>query len=126
MKRPFAFPQSHKLKSRTVISNLFLSGESIFSYPIKCQYIFSPLLDSGVAFKASVSVPKKIFKKAVDRNRIKRQLREAIRLNQHFIPIKEGYVLQFIFIFIGKEIMESQQIDLAVRSIFSKLISHEP
>ncbi len=77
---------------------------------------------NGVAFKAGVSVPKKIFKKAVDRNKIKRQLREAIRLNQHLILEKDGHLLQFILIFVGKDILESQQIDRAVRSIFSKLV----
>lgn len=72
-------------------------------------------------FQAAVSVPKKIFKRAIDRNRLKRHLREAIRLNQDSIPKRENEILRFILIYSTKEVLSGQQIHKAVRSLFDKL-----
>jgi ribonuclease P protein component len=75
------FPKSERLKSKKDISALFQSGESLFSYPIKWVYRIEPL-DSNVRVNAGVSVSKRRWKRAVDRNRIKRKLREVYRLNK--------------------------------------------
>jgi len=85
-------------------------------------YLSRPSQSGQPPFRAAVSVPKKLFKKAVDRNHIKRQLREAIRLNQQLIPIKEDRILNFMLIFIGKDLTGSQQIQTAVRFLFNKLV----
>jgi ribonuclease P protein component len=51
-----------------------------------------------------VSVSKKYFKKAVDRNRIKRQLREVYRTHKHLLQIQDQYAVQVLgILYIGKE-----------------------
>jgi ribonuclease P protein component len=125
VRRPFAFPKSNKLKSVTTITRLFEAGTSEFVYPIKLVFLKEKNELHFETFKAGVSVPKKLFKKAVDRNTIKRRLREAIRFHQQ--PIYQYCIDQtchynMMLIYVGKEIMTGQQIDKAVRSLFEKLI----
>lgn len=77
----YSFPASQKLKSRKVIGQLFESGKHIKSYPIRAVYAvseFNPEYHSSHV-QMGISVPKRSFKSAVDRNRIKRQVREAYR-----------------------------------------------
>ncbi len=71
--------RSSSLKSRSVIQSIFKERNGFIQYPIRVSYIKQPL---KLGVKIVFSVPKKRFKKAPDRNRIKRQLREAYRLNQ--------------------------------------------
>lgn len=75
------FPKNEKLCGEIRIGRLFAEGEAFIAYPLRIVYKFSDeLQDSGV--KILISVPKKKIKKAVQRNRIKRQIREAYRLNK--------------------------------------------
>jgi len=79
-----SFPASQKLKSRKVIGQLFESGKHTKAYPIKVIYAVSEydLKFHAAYVQMGISVPKRSFKSAVDRNRIKRQVREAYRM-QH-------------------------------------------
>jgi len=72
-----SYPKKEKLKSEKLISKLFLEGKSVSAYPLRMVYL-KTTFDEAVKIKAGVSVSKRNFKKAVDRNRIKRLLREAI------------------------------------------------
>ena len=75
------FPKKEKLCGEIRIGRLFAEGEAFIAYPLRVVYKFSEEReDSGV--KILISVPKKKIKKAVHRNRIKRQIREAYRLNK--------------------------------------------
>ncbi|MBK9551763.1 MAG: ribonuclease P protein component [Saprospiraceae bacterium] len=124
MKRTFALPRDNKLKSIVTISELFNEGKSQFTYPIKMVYSIKPPSGQLLSFKVAVSVPKKLFKKAVDRNTLKRRLRESVRLNQaslNEICQSANISLDFMLIFVGKEMTDYQQIDKAVRSLFEKL-----
>ncbi|MBK9398840.1 MAG: ribonuclease P protein component [Saprospiraceae bacterium] len=124
MKRTFALPRDNKLKSIVTISELFNEGKSQFTYPIKMVYSIKPPSGRLLSFKVAVSVPKKLFKKAVDRNTLKRRLRESVRLNQaslNEICQSANISLDFMLIFVGKEMTDYQQIDKAVRSLFEKL-----
>jgi len=75
-----SFKKEERLTSKMTISSLFQSGKPVISYPLKILY---QRADSG-HYPASVAivVPKKLFKKAADRNQIKRRIREAYRLNK--------------------------------------------
>lgn len=104
-----SFKKPEKLKSQKLIETLFSEGKSVAVYPIRLVYLATPL-DDKVQVKAGVSVSKRHFKKAVDRNRIKRLMREAYRLNKsryiHNIPNQYA----FMFLYVGKTLPDYKTI----------------
>ena len=76
------FPKSEKLTSKTQITALFKQKRTAFSYPFKIASIPSTSESDSEMPKVLISVPKRAFKFAVDRNRIKRQIREIYRLGK--------------------------------------------
>jgi ribonuclease P protein component len=81
MAKPNGFGKTEKLKSRKQIDDLFARGKSFAISPIRVSFQFLPAEEKPV-FQAGVTASKRNFKKAVDRNRIKRLLREAYRLQK--------------------------------------------
>ena len=77
----FTFRKEERLVGKSLIDRLFRGGESrsMSSYPLRVVYCLAERQDDGIPVKVMVSVPKRCFKLAVDRNRVKRQLREAYR-----------------------------------------------
>jgi ribonuclease P protein component len=88
----FSFPSAEKLKNKALIDELFTKGSSFFIYPFKSWY-YKPLPSAMGNPLFLVTVPKKLLKKAVDRNYIKRSTREAYRLNfrAQAITLAQGY-----------------------------------
>lgn len=110
------FPKAEKLKQQNQIKTLFTQGKTLKHPPIKL--VFS-VLDEKPS-KVGVSVPKRYFKKAVDRNRIKRQIREAYRLHKMILnDTKESYALMFIYLSQGEK--EFADIQAAVKHLLFKL-----
>jgi ribonuclease P protein component len=93
----FTFNKQEKLKSRKLIERLFSEGKSISSYPLKLIYL-KVEHDSNFLIQAGVSVAKRKVNLAVNRNRIKRLMREAYRKNKHLIY--EGINTKYIFMFL--------------------------
>ena len=81
-KQRFFFRKQERLCSRKVIESVFETGKSINENPFRFLWM-ETLHTENVLLKITISVPKKNFKKAVDRNKIKRQIREAYRLSKH-------------------------------------------
>lgn len=79
----FTYPKSQKLKSKKTIDLLFSQGKSVSKFPLRLVYVASEDVDAKTT--VGVSVSKKYFKRATDRNYYKRVLREAFRLNQHLL-----------------------------------------
>ena len=83
MAKEAGFGKAEKLKSRKVVEELFARGKSLNVFPIRISYKFlPPPTDEKAVFQVGVSVSKRNFKRAVDRNRIKRLLRETYRLQK--------------------------------------------
>ena len=108
MVKRYGFGKDEKLKSRKSIEELFSKGKSFTMAPIRVSYKFSKSADLP-ALLAGVTASKKNFKKAVDRNRIKRLLREAYRLQKNDLrelTIAKGLTGHVFFMYNGKEIPE--------------------
>jgi ribonuclease P protein component len=114
MAKQAGFGKTEKLKSRKLIEELFARGKSINVFPVRISYIFSNLrTDEKPLLQVGVSVSKRNFKRAVDRNRIKRLLREAYRLQKKELfellteQKKKGFVF---FIYTDKQLPEYSMI----------------
>jgi ribonuclease P protein component len=82
MAKSFGLGKKEKLKSRKQIDALFANGKSFAVFPLRVSYTFVPAETDAIA-QIGVTASKRHFKKAVDRNRIKRLLREAYRLQKN-------------------------------------------
>lgn len=94
----YTYGKAEKLKSRTLISELFVDAQSVSKYPLRLVY--KPLEPGeGVITQVGVSVSKKYFKRAHDRNLFKRHLREAYRLNKHALleTVDKPYAVMFFY-----------------------------
>ena len=94
----FTYPKNEKLKSKITIGLLFSEGKSVSKYPLRLVY-YSGNLGESQNIKMGVSVSKKHFKKAVDRNYFKRVLRETYRLNKHLLidSLDKPYAFMFFY-----------------------------
>lgn len=121
-KTSFTFKKGERLCSKKIIDKLFLEGESFLSFPFKIVYL---KIDRPSSFPVQVgfSVGKRNFKKAVQRNLIKRKMREAYRLNKQNLYNATGEnQLAVFFIFIGKTIPEYSVVEAGVKKGIKKLI----
>jgi ribonuclease P protein component len=93
----YGFGRKEKLKSRKKIEELFLNGKNFSVFPLRVTYQFLPSEDAVV--QVGVTAGKKYFKRAVDRNRIKRLIREAYRLqkNELIETLKQKHQNGFLF-----------------------------
>lgn len=80
--KKYGFPKAEHLTSRTTIEKLYSTGATATAYPLRAIFMTMPADDNSPAAKILINVAKKRFKHAVDRNRIKRCIREAYRLNK--------------------------------------------
>ncbi|EKF56795.1 Ribonuclease P protein component [Galbibacter marinus] len=92
-----------RLKNKILIGKLFSQGSSVSKYPLRLVYLKTEH-NPETTIKVAVSVSKRSFKKAVDRNRIKRLIREVYRLNKIlFTEQVAGESYAFIFLYTGRE-----------------------
>jgi ribonuclease P protein component len=121
----FTYPKSEKLKSKNTIDLLFSKGKSVSKYPLRLVYVAS---DYGIPegsnqnIKMGVSVSKKYFKHAVDRNYFKRVLRETYRLNKHLLVDNLDQPYAFMFFYQSKDRLTYQEIETKTIQLFEKFI----
>lgn len=126
------FNKEERLCSRKSLDLLFKSGSSFLLYPFRISYLFVPAT-SGYPVQVVVNVSKKRFKRAHDRNLIKRRIREAYRMlkDSSLYPAAErpGQLLLLSVQFVGKEHYEyvffEKKLLAALKKLTLSLSSHE-
>ena len=117
-----SFPKSEHLTSKILIKELFEEGSFFFNYPFKILYLFKSG-DGGFRKKILISVPRKSYKKAVDRNLLKRRVREAYRKNKHKLDLNVDGTLYIAYIYTGNVIESYQRIEGKLISTLERLHS---
>ena len=117
----FTYKKKDKLKSRKLIEKLFDEGKSVTVFPLRMLYL-KTTHENGSVIKTGVSVSKRNFKKAVDRNRVKRLLREAYRLNkpEYFKNITTPYALMILYI--GKDANDFNSVNENLKLLLSAFL----
>ena len=117
----FTYPKKERLKSKTTIGLLFSEGKSVSKYPLRLVYRQAEV-DAAEKIKMGVSVSKKYFKRAVDRNYLKRVLRETYRLNKHLLldNIQEPYSVMFFYQ--TKDKLSYEEINTKTIQLFEKFL----
>ncbi len=119
--RRFSLKKAEILRSKKVIEKLFSEGDWLVKYPLKMVYLKTTLPPNSRA-QAGFSASKKAFKRAVHRNRIKRLLRNAYRLNKYTIyDALENEQLALFVIYIGTELPDYQSVEKAMQKSLKKI-----
>ena len=118
------FKKSERLCSRILIDSLFQgASHSVSAFPIRAIFLpVKPETQTGVS--VLISVPKKRFHDAVDRNRVKRQIREAYRKNKHSLveqACASGKGLLIAFVYVSDKIETTDYIEKRMTRLLDKM-----
>ena len=112
-----SFSKEERINSKKTIEELFKKGSSSHSYPYLLKYLPA---NSSDCHQVLISVSKKHFKKAVDRNLLKRRMREAYRKNKSLLyPSSKKFYIAIIYI--GKEINPYQLMEHKLIKLMKRL-----
>ncbi len=125
--KKYYFNKEERLCSIKLIEELYSQGSSFVLYPFR--FVFKEIPSQTPPIQIVISVPKRKFKKAVDRNKIKRQVREVYRHSKEdsLYPslIEKGKSLHLLLIYTGNEIITTSSIrkklNLGLERLLTKL-----
>ncbi len=122
----YTLPKEERISLLREIGRLFSrESNSLMAYPIRAIYLMKERSAGEPSVKMMVSVPKKCFKRAVKRNRVKRQLREAYRHLKHpltsAIDALGDKTLLISFVWIEKRIYPSAEVDKKMEKLLCRL-----
>ena len=119
------FRKQERMVSNLLIEALFDSGKSrsVTAFPLRAVYHTTERREGSAPVQVLISVPKKRFRHAVGRNRVKRQIREAYRHHKAILTEKvaEGKQLAVVFIWLADELYESAQVERSVKHLLEKV-----
>lgn len=119
------FSRRERVKSRRLVDSLFRGGDSrsMAVYPVRMVYVEKERGEHDVPVTTLMSVSKRHFKRAVKRNRVKRQLREAYRLHKQILlsqlSQKTAYVVAFIWM--SDELADSATVEASMEKLLARL-----
>lgn len=120
----YTLRKSERLNKKKVIDSMFSGNARSFAvFPLRVVYLPVEELEAPVSILVSVS--KRRFKRAVKRNRVKRQIREAYRLNQQMLTdalAVRGERLAIAYIYLSDELLDSALIEERMKTALSRLV----
>ncbi|WP_299121327.1 ribonuclease P protein component [uncultured Winogradskyella sp.] len=117
----FKYGKKDKLKSKKHIEQLFNEGKAITVFPLRLIYLKTEF-ENAVNLKTGVTVSKRLHKTAVTRNRIKRILREAYRLNKPLYFNNSSASYAFMILYLSKDGTTFDKINTSMKLLFEKFI----
>jgi len=121
-----SFHRTERLKSRKVIGSLFKGGHSYVAYPLRVVWVKmedKEGVETESAAQVAISVSKRIFKTAVARNCLKRQIREAYRLHKQELydkVVAADHRIALMLMYVGKEMLPYADIEKGVEKMIRK------
>ncbi|MEN6618456.1 MAG: ribonuclease P protein component [Rikenellaceae bacterium] len=109
------FVKTERLSSKTQIQQIFDKGSVLFLHPLKIYY----QLNEDSFCRVLITVPKRLYKKAVDRNLLKRRIREAYRLNKE--QLSTGPFVDINIVYISGEILEFKLLNNKISDVLAKI-----
>lgn len=123
------FAKTERICSNKIIKTLILQNQTLFVYPFKCYYKLENTKTEPCVNQILISVSKKSFKKAVDRNLIKRRSKEAYRLHKlngsQSGQNTQNHPFLILFVYIAKEILPYQSIEKSMIQILESISKKE-
>lgn len=119
----FSFRKDEILRRKKLIDRLFAEGSTFFIYPFKIFWLKVPLETPNPA-QILISVGKRSFKNAVDRNRVKRQVREVYRVNKHDLYdrlVKEQHQCILGIIYTTNKHLPPEDLEIKIKAVFKRL-----
>lgn len=113
--------KKERLKHLSDIRALFNEGRSIVAFPVRVVYLKKERAQNEPPASILVSVPKRYFKHAVDRNRVKRQVREAFRRNKQMLQIPENEHTDIAFVWLDDKLHDSHLVEKKVKKLLTRL-----
>ena len=114
--------KAERLNSKILIEKMFAGGSKSFSiFPLRVVYM--PVENQDAQASVLLSVSKKRFKRAVKRNRVKRQLREAYRLHKHLLlqTLTDKQQQLAAFIYLSDELTSSAEIEEKMKTLLARI-----
>ena len=114
--------REERLKSRKLVAKLYEEGKSIKVFPLRMVYLQTEHT-SNYPVQVGVSVPKRNFKRAVDRNRIKRLLRESYRKEKYSIYSETRKPFVLMISYLAKDEWKYADVEMKMRKLLSNFIT---
>ena len=119
------FRKRERIASLKMIETLFGGGcsQSVAAFPLRAVYMLSERQSNEAPVQLLISVPKKRFKHAVDRNRVKRQVREAFRQHKDLLypVVPETQRLLLAFIWLSDEHRPSKEVEGRIVTLMRRI-----
>jgi len=120
--------KQYKLCSKKIIEELFDKGQQIHSFPFSIRFLNTNLPNKKVPFQIAFAVPKRVFKRAYDRNRIKRIMRETVRKNKQSIEeiaTQTGQQLALFLLYKHREKLDYQTMEEQTKRLLTKMVKKQ-
>ena len=118
--------KEERLKSNLSIQELLKHGKVVSRFPLKIYWDYSPDPQQKYPVRAAISVPKRKFRKAVDRNLMKRRLREAYRLNKYTLydtlDLRQQKI-QLIILLLSDEFIPFDLLEKGLRELLRQMLN---